>query len=542
MRKLIEKPIFALVLIALAFFYMASWLGTPPGDIWNSPDETANAFWAGRVAEGEPLMLREFAVGIGAGVVHPRSFDVNGSALVPGSFPGIFLLYGALKVFTGLPFSTMTPLLTALAGLVLYALFRRLFGRETAFWSAVLFYIHPAVIYYSGRGLFHNVLLVDLLIFAVGIFALRPFADGFGSVRWADDVLAGGLLGLAVITRLSEAVWILPAALAFLPFLGKDRWRRIGVVIIGALLPLLILLAFNANTYGTLLGSGYSVPEPAVTEPAVEAAAEASGGGAGLLPFGFHPRLIVMHGTDYGLGIFWWYSLAGILGLTVFLMRWRSEGPRRRAALLVTAAVTVWLLVFYGSWFVRDRYDPTLVTIGTSYVRYFLPFYVLTLPWVAGGLIWLVDRLGLRRRSALAALAVVFALLSLRVSVARGDESLLAVRGTLRGNLEKREILESLIPPDAVVMTDRFDKVLFPDHTLFIPVIDRKAFETVATLEGYGIPAYWYGISPSDDRIDEWSGFAGDAGLDLNRLGSPVEGEDLFELVRHEQPEDEDAQ
>lgn len=538
MNRLFSKPLFILASLALVFFYLTTWIGTPPGPIWNSPDETANAFWADRVADREPLLVRDFVVGIGGGVVHPRSFDVYGTALVPGSFPGLFLIYGGLKFFTGLPLSAMTPIFTAFAGLVLFALFRKLFDEKTAFWSTVLFYLHPAVVYYSGRGLFHNVLFMDLLVFAVGLFVLRPFGKGLGAARWIDDALAGVVLGFAVITRASEAPWVLLAALAFLPFLGKDRWKRAARVFIGGLLPLFVMLSFNATAYGTLLGSGYSAPPaPVVMEEVSEASAvDAS---APLLPFGFHPRLIVMHGMDYGLSIFWWFSLAGILGLTVFLVRWGRHDDRRRTYLYVTAAVTVWLLVFYGSWFVRDHYDPARVTIGTSYVRYFLPIYVLTLPWVAKGLLWTSERLRLDKFRFMAAFAIVFALLSFRIAVVSGDESLLAVRGTLEGNLTKRARLIGEIGTESVIMTERFDKVFFPSFTRFIPHADQTAFDTVPTLLQY-VPVYWYGVTPSGDQRLEMASRADRAGVTLVELNAPFEGDAFFQFQLN--PDEEETQ
>lgn len=528
MKIFLSKPIVALTLTALAFFYLTAFLGTPPGDIWNSPDETANAFWATKVSEGEPLMVRDFAVGLGAGVVHPRSFQVYGTALVPGSFPGIFLIYGGLGYFTKLPFSVMTPLLTALAGLVLFALFRRLFDERTALWSSLLFFLHPAILYYSGRGLFHNVLFIDLLVFSVGGFTLRPFSKGLGSGEWVDDALAGVLLGFTMLTRASEAPWVFPAAMVFLFFLGSERWRRAGAVVLGGLLPLFILLSFNASTYGSLLGSGYVPPTSGqVADAVVEQTVAAS---SSVLPFGFHPRLVVLHGMDYGLEIFWWFSIAGILGLTVFLTRWREHDAKRRVYLYATAVIAVWLLIFYGSWFIRDHYDPTRVTIGTSYVRYFLPIYVLTLPWVAKGLLWTAQRLRFPTRRAMIVFLLIFALFSFRVAVTNGDESLLAVRETLRGNLEKRTELMKVIARDGVIMTERFDKVLFPGRMRIIPLMDTLAFQTVPVLLRY-MPVYWYGLAPSPEQASLFAENLAQAGLTIQVLDSPVAGESLYRFM-----------
>lgn len=550
LKKIFSKPIIVLACIAMGFFYLTSWLGAPPGAIWNSPDETANAFWIERVSGQEPLRVREFIVGIGAGVVHPRSFNVNGTALVPGSFPGLFLLYGGLSFFTGFPISAMTALLTLFAGLAFFALLRRLFDEKVAFWSSVFFFFHPAILYYTGRGLFHNMLFIDLLIFAVAFFILRPFSKKLGSVNWIDSVFAGILFGFAIITRASEAPWVLLSALAFLPFLGVGRWKRVGHVILGGLLPLFILLSFNASTYGSLLGSGYAIPSPVqeVTTGLVEGnalASEVQSVSASLLPFGFHPRLIVLHGMDYGLEIFWWFSLAGILGLTVFFMSWCTQDKKKRMYFYVTGAITIWLLVFYGSWFVRDHYDPTRVTIGTSYVRYFLPIYILTLPWVVQGLMWIGERIThtmalkkIQTGRVMVVFAILFALLSFRVAITEGDESLLAVRATLQSNLEKKNIILKAIDKKAVVMTERFDKLLFPEHMNIIPIMDETAFQTVPVILNYA-PVYWYGVTPSEELLSRWQRMAREAGLRFEVRESPIEGESVFEFIKFEIHEEE---
>ena len=131
-----------LAVAALLFFGVTSWLGRPAEGLYDSPDETANAFWAGRVAAGQPLAIADPIVGEAGGAVHPRSMAVRGDLLLPGSFPGSFLLFGALQPVSRLPFWMMTPLITALAGLAFYGLLRRLFPEgRTALFAAALFYL-----------------------------------------------------------------------------------------------------------------------------------------------------------------------------------------------------------------------------------------------------------------------------------------------------------------------------------------------------------------------------------------------------------------
>ncbi|HJV33256.1 MAG TPA: hypothetical protein VJ694_04485 [Patescibacteria group bacterium] len=524
MRRL---PIIAALVLFLA---VAVQYGRPVDGVWNSPDETANAFWAARVAAGEPLKVVDVFVGYGEGAVHPRSMAVAGDALVPGSFPGIILLYGVLKFLFKLPFYLYTPILTAVAALCLAALVSKLFDRRTGTWTAALFLVHPAVLYYGARGMFHNVLFIDALVLAASCFALRPLSRFFGARATADDAFGGFILAWALVVRTSEAVWVIPAFAAFLPLAGKDRWRRLAAAAAGGLVPLFVFMRVNATLYGSPWRTAYARPAPVaqteIAAPPSGAALEAAP--KALLPFGVHPALVARNVWNYGLKIFWWQSILAAFGFAWWAARIRkSTSPQRTYALMALLA-SAWLATLYGSWFVRDRLDPGAVTIGTSYVRYFLPAYVAALPFAAFALV----RLGeLARKPRLIALAVVLcAILGARAAVFAGDESLMAVRRTLEGNVVKKSALLALIEDDAVVMTERFDKLLVPERLRIIPATDPGAFEAAARLADF-VPVYWYGLRPEGVEADRLASLAEASGLSWYEVAEPAPGEALYLLT-----------
>lgn len=520
------------VIAALALFLaVALWYGRPVDGVWNSPDETANAFWAARVAAGEPLKVVDVFVGFGEGAVHPRSMAVAGEALVPGSFPGIILLYGVLKLLFKLPFYLYTPILTAFAALCLAALVSKLFDRMTGYLAAALFLVHPAVLYYGTRGMFHNALFIDVLIAAASCFALRPLSRFFGVRATADDALGGFILAWALVIRTSEAVWVIPAFAAFLPFAGKDRWRRLAAAVAGGLVPLFVFLRVNATLYGSPWRTAYARPAPAAAQ--AEIAAPPSGAALeaapkALLPFGVHPALVARNVWNYGLRIFWWQSALAAIGFAWWIARFRKSTSPQRTYALMALLTSAWLATLYGSWFVRDRLDPGAVTIGTSYVRYFLPAYVAALPFAAFALVRLGD---LARKPRLAVLALVLcAILGTRTAVFAGDESLTAVRRTLESNAGKKSALLALIEDDAVVMTERFDKLLVPERLRIIPATDPGAFAAAARLADF-VPVYWYGLQPDEAEADRISSLAEAAGLAWYEVAEPVPGEALFMLA-----------
>ncbi len=509
----------ALAAVALGFFLLTAWYGRPVSGLWNSPDETANAFWAERVASSESLAVRDVVIGLGNGAIHPRSMAVQGDALVPGSFSGLILLFGTLRLFTRLPFFLFTPLFTAVAGILFGLSIEKLFDRKTGFWSAILFFLHPAILYYAARGLFHNVLCVDLLIIAAAcfLFRKRPIADALG----------GFAFGWAMLTRTSEAVWAMPAFLAFLPLLGKDRWKRLRWAVAGAAFPLFLLLQMNASLYGSPFRTAYvAAPSAAVVSqasPAPSATAPATA-----LPFGFHPRLIARNAWAYGLKLFWWQSLLALGGFLLWLRAFR-KATRAQKTYFVSALLTAaWLALLYGSWAVRDRLDPGRVTIGTSYVRYFLPAYVAMLPFGALAFVRLREKM---KAPFTAIAAILVAALTIRATVFAGDESLRAVRATLAQNAAKKTILlGSVFPSDAVIMTERFDKVFAPDRLRIIPTADRAGFAAAAVAINYA-PVYWYGLTPSADEAARLQGLAREQGLTLTGATSPIAGETAYHLT-----------
>lgn len=509
---------------AAVFFAVAAWYGRPAG-LWNSPDETANAFWAERVARGEPLAVRDVIVGVGAGAIHPRSMAVAGDALIPGSFTGLILLYGTLRMLLKIPLFLFTPLLTLAAGAFFGVIVGRLFDRRVGLWAAVLFFLHPAVLYYAARGLFHNVLFIDLLILSAACFTLRK--DRFG------DALGGFLFGWAILTRTSEAIWAIPAFLVFLPLVGQGRWHRLGWALAGGAIPLFLMLHTNASLYGSPFKTAYvATPAHVGSENSasedIVLAPQSPRGGVGL-PFGFDAKRALRNAWSYGLALFWWQSILAVTGLLLWLFLFRQATSAQKMYAGATILTAVWLAVLYGSWAIRDRLDPDSVTIGTSYVRYFLPAYVAMLPFGALALV----RIGERMKNAKApvAIAAVCGFLTLRATVFAGDESLRAVRATLDQNAFKSAaLLEFVFPPDAVVMTERFDKLIVPRVLRIIPASDDSAFAAAAAAAKYA-PVYWYGLTPSEEELLRLDNLAAAHGLTMEEVENVIEGESAYLLL-----------
>ncbi len=137
---------------------------------FDSPDETANYFWAVRIAKGESLWYREPLEVAGNSLLRPRSMNVIGMKVVPGSFLGLPLLYGYMAKWLGvnaIPY--FTPLFASLAVIAFGFLMMKLFDPVMGLLSAALLAVLPPWWYYASRGMYHNVLFVSLVMIGICI-------------------------------------------------------------------------------------------------------------------------------------------------------------------------------------------------------------------------------------------------------------------------------------------------------------------------------------------------------------------------------------
>lgn len=504
----------AIAAACLAFFAAYAFLPLTAPHRYNSPDETSNAFFSvhfsrfGNLWTVEPLnlVLKE-------GLVHPRSVRVADNFLVPGGFIGLPVIYGAVARAAGpavIPF--LTPFFAVAAAVAFGWLAALWLGRRGGFIAAAAILVQPAWWYASSRTLQPNVLFAAFVIFSAAMFFRAPVlaaverraagAGGLRLLRLADGAAAGILMACAVAVRMAEAYWILIAALVLVVACRKRvPWGRLAAFAVTAAFAAAPLLIMNQAVYGSPFATGYG------TGVSVPAGEMPQGFGNALLgplrpylfPLGFAPRTALANFWTYGLAFFWWWSLLVVCGVVAYaLSRRRARlpwSPAAKAYAATAAAVTVWLVLFYGSWRVQDNPDPEAVTIGSSYLRYWLPVFVLSVVPVA----WLASAATerLSRRAAAAWLAAAFVLAAASsgadVFLAKG-EGLLAVRANLvRYDAVVKEIVAKT-PERSLVITDRADKYVFPDRPVITPLRAETTYAALPILKKFA-SLYYFGIT-----------------------------------------------
>jgi hypothetical protein len=548
-RNIISKAAAGLAL-AVAAFFAYSFLALSMPAMFNSPDENANHFFSVSFAEENKLYNVEGLNILLDDAVHPRSVKVVDGLQVPGGFLALPFLYGLIAKFVGTgSIGLITPLFAILGVLAWGFSMRRLFGDRVGLLAGLLLLANPAWWYWASRTMMPNVLFLSLLLMALCLFLVRPFAslierrgiDGFLLLRHSDYALAGIAAGLALAVRPVELYWLILIDAALLLTVRKYiPWKGAIVTAVFMLLTLVPFGFLNNSVYGSFLSTGYGDVAATVSDDAHQ------GMGARLLgpvrpllfPLGFAPRTAVSNFWSFGLKLFWgWTLLVGASALYLL----RTSRQRRTARLsdpakgmlAVSVVVVAWLMLFYGSYVLSDNSVAGAVTIGVSYTRYWLPIFILSTLPVAFAASRLFETYADRKwTKPLAKISVlIYFTLSAAMVFGAPQEGLNSVRDTLEENSLKLHVIFDYTEPDSIIVTDRADKFIFPHRRVIQPLRSERTYSLLrAAVDAR--PTYYYGLTlPERDLMYLATEKLPPLGVNIEPMVS-VDGETLYRIVR----------
>lgn len=455
-------------------------------EVFNSPDANANYHFALRILEG-----KDFAVALplddsfARDYLFTRSTRVTQGSLVPTGFLGLIVLYGLTsKLF----FLNVIPYLTILiAGAALYYFYRlnELFSNRAGLFALLLLMIHPAWWYYTNDSLLPNVLFVSLLIISVYFFAViiqRPTSLSY--------VAAFTALTLALYVRTSEAIWLVPILVAYaVVFRKRINMRWFTLSLLGMAGAAVTIFTFHRSIIPSDFPFGYTLPQ------------NSQGFFISLLPFGFHPRLMLLNAWNYLIVFFWPYTLAVLIAAAVSIKEFRRV--RSNFAVWSFLFASCVLLTFYGSWLVVDSTYTRGVTIGTSYVRYFLPIYVFSIPLIAYAWSKLAYLPARRYRAASGVLILLFMLFSYRVTMSGSPETILAKQKTLKTYDAVASWVRSDLPQDAIIVAEKSDKYIWPHRLVITSYESGASRRALAHYLGKGTRLYYVGPTKDERKKAE---------------------------------------
>jgi len=516
---------FIILLLVVGFFFFTAsfnYLSQDKAFIkWLSPDETANYISSKFYAENNNLAWFEKDNLLVKDIIHPRSFRSDFGLTKAVSFFGLPIVYGTLASLFGvgiLPY--LTPMIGALGLIFFYLLIKNLFGRSNALISTLLASVFPVYTYYAARSMFHNVLfLVALIIglyFASNILIKQPVQKAYFKKHWPGLVyalLSGLFIGLALITRTSELLWLGPLMIGlWLLNIKRLGFIRPLIFILGVFISFLPVLYWNNVLYGSFFASGYPGLTNSLTSLTKDSSDLATNFISGkfvelkellikikttVFYFGFNLEQSYKMFNAYVRLMFPWLFFGAGLGMISFVAYFKDYKKSRWLFLLGWLGISAILIVYYGSWVFFDNPDPKSFTIGNSYTRYWLPFYFGALPFVSLALIRLTGFLkhpaaiwGLRM-----AVVTVIATLSIQFVWFDPAEGIAAsIQKQKAARVEWSKVL-SLTEPEAIIITRTSDKLLFPERKVIIGIFDDKNMIAEYAKLVKKVPLYYYNFS-----------------------------------------------
>lgn len=553
---------------------------------WLSPDETSNYIFSKLYAQTGEMVIYEKYNLLTKDIMRPRSFRSDFGDLKPVSFLGIILIYGKIASVFGykvIPF--LTPLFAALGILFFYFLIKRLFNRNIGFISAILLAVFPVYGYYSARSMFHNVLITVMLIVGA-YFGLRMLDEKKESMKndWFGMLfasLSGFFIGLGIITRASELLWIAPCLLLIWLF----NVRKIGFIKFALFLSFLFLallpnLYYNQILYNSPVAGGYNEMNESIrnikeagkgiVQNAIESGesekhrAQIETIRDSVFHFGIHPnqslRMFYQYFVKMFPYIFWPASLGFLLFFAVNIL---STKKRHWIYLLSFMLVSFVLVLYYGSWQFNDNPDPNAYTIGNSYTRYWLPIYLASFPMAAYAILYIskffvrfknffvfeeesenTERKSFReiffswnlrdsfvRRSIEFSFFGVIMFFSLHYVLAGSEEGLFfTVNNQKDVRAEWHRIIE-LTPHNSTLITRYHDKLFFPERKVIMGEFNDKNMVALYADLATHLPLYYYNFTLPDASIKWLNGSRlGEVGLNIEKVERITKDFTLYRL------------
>lgn len=502
---------------------VAMWLYTGPArqvpGVYNSPDEATTAVYAQQFAATGGLALpHPVDVGGESEFLHPRSaFADFGAYSLPVGFWGLPVFYGSVTNTLGvwaLPF--LTPLIAIVAVLALLRLWTVVFPHASRWALLGLSFSLPPLWYYAARPLLPNVPFVALLVIGA-VWLIAP--PGKQGRRWWHDIFGAFSIGLALLIRPSEALWVVIAGLIVVVAYRREiawprmaRWGGVGLAI-GAMYFGLTNLWYGGVGGGYVVSRSLAVPHWWTF----------------LLPFGFSPRNLLATLYTYGLQLWPWLILPALAMVGRNTVQWRNLGKSQKVYLAVTVFISLYLWVYYGSW--RDaNYD--LKTIGVAYARYWLPAYLLLVPYVV--LAYQQVAVLVSRRFSRTVLAVIIGVLVIgnANAVYSGPDGLVSLTQSLRTGLALKTAVAKHTSDQAIIITEREDKFIWPTRQVMVRFDHPRVRRAVASLTARDWPVYYLSRTLTTDQLGAMIDWLSGASLKFDTQTEVVPGYTLYQIKR----------
>jgi|SRR3989344_5909416 len=503
--------------------------------IFNWPDENANYFFAAIFAKHGVLFFPEYLNVLSDNLLHSRSINVVDANLVPVAFLPTVAIFGLFFKFLG-PWGILffTPLLALITIYIIYRLSYLLWSdHKFSLTIAILLLSASPWLYFANFSFLPTVLFIFLLSAGYGCWARSLKVGDRHGLYWQGGTV---LLSLAVVSRPSEIVWVAFIAL-FIIYLHRsvlDLKRLLASVFI-----LLAIgawsLGLNYLTYGHYLSFGYFDMQGGNLSSEFNDHTNSWRSWLILLfsPFGFDIKSIAYNFYHYFIRIGLYkviLALLAIIFLAVKYKRFSSMPKVWQRYFILVIPVFILILLYYGSWDIADPLVKSLNRLSSSYVRYFMPLYILILPLAAWALLKIFWRENKTVQLSFYFVLIVIAIVSIRGAFLVGPDGLLDTRQALLGYYQQFAVVREIAPPSSLILTNREDKIFFPYYKVVVPQGSLALWPRLASLVDR-VPLYFY-TNKSDEEIALDQQAAQQVNLELVEPVSIWEDFRLFKIIK----------
>lgn len=456
--------------------------------IFNWPDANANYFFAKNFAENYSLISPEPLNAVTDNLLHTRSINVFANNLVPMTFlPNIVIFGIAYKLLGSLGVLFLVPLLAILSAYLFYSLLKIVFNKHLATIALLLLLPLAPWLYFANLAMLTNMLLICLFLLALYFWAKERY------------YVSALFLGLALICRPSESIFL------FLPFAFLFYWQNPqqrrhwpwSLAIIFILL--LVFFSLNYSVYGHWLTAGYfnlqtqSVP----TEFLGQENNFQQWLKMLVAPFGLNFSLIIYNVSKYFAQIFLPYLILAALAIFYSIKR-SADSLKWQRYLFIAVLNSLVLILYYASWNLADPVVKNLNVLSSSYVRYFLPLYILWLPLSA---LALVDIFAKKYWPYF--IVVLLGTISIYNAFWAKPDGLLAHKYYLGQYFEQFQAVKKIAPKQAVIVCEREDKIFFPYYRVVVPQGDLPTWPRLEKIVDQAPLYYFTNRSVEDLAVEQ---------------------------------------
>lgn len=504
--------IVTLIVLAIILFFVYSFLSF---NIWfpkyqelghfiySWPDATANQTFINQLITNNSLSVPFTDNTLINNIIHPRSVNVVDGQLVPMSFLGMILIFGYLgKLVTVGGTIFLTPFFAAITIFPFYFLIRKIISDRGALLTTFLLATSAPFWYYASHVMLHQILFISLLLIGLAFLTATNLRD------YSRTFIGMFFIGLALTVRTVEIIWVLPLILTLFLIYARQKWYWFFLAgIVGLAIPFISILSVNNTIYGNYLSTGYLqmnstaglidrlptefvIDEPSIITSLVKAI---------FIPFGLHERNILLTVQKYLLEFYWPYLILALIGLITFIF-----SKNKTKNLIVYTALSLFtvtcLIFYYGNWQLADPDILKYNFINSSYVRYWLSVYILILPSIG----YLFDRISNWNKKILFWVIVPCSMILLFVYsfnlVYFNQNGLIKEKNDLNKYYFQYFQTANLMEDNAIIITDRTDKLFFPKYQVVVFRNDYSIFpELRKIIDKYPI----YYLSEMDDAINQ---------------------------------------